>query len=312
MNPAFSVIIFTTLAGAAQGLVLTLALAVLLGALSPTAAMLAPALLLSLVMLLAGLVSSFFHLGHPERAWRAAMMWRTSWLSREVIVLPAFIGAVALWWFSVRAGGGNLLWPVLCIALALALWLCTGMIYACIRFIQEWSHPITVVNFVLMGMSAGLILCSLLAQLNGQGDFAARLMPWALALTVVAWASRMVSLRRNAGLKPVSSLQSATGIRSQKLQQKSMGMSAGAFNTREFFHHASEMAFKQVKLAFILLAFAVPVAFLVGAMNTGDAQVCLQLLCLAALVQYLGLLAERWFFFAQARHPQNLYYQIVS
>jgi len=29
----------------------------------------------------------------------------------------------------------------------------------------------------------------------------------------------------------------------------------------------------------------------------------------AALVQYVGLLAERWYFFAQANHPQNIYYQ---
>jgi len=29
-------------------------------------------------------------------------------------------------------------------------------------------------------------------------------------------------------------------------------------------------------------------------------------------VQYIGLLAERWFFFAQSNHPQNLYYQTVS
>jgi DMSO reductase anchor subunit len=28
--------------------------------------------------------------------------------------------------------------------------------------------------------------------------------------------------------------------------------------------------------------------------------------------QVPGLLAERWLFFAQARHPQNLYYQTVS
>ncbi len=34
------------------------------------------------------------HLGHPERAWRAAGMWRTSWLSREVIALPAFMAGV--------------------------------------------------------------------------------------------------------------------------------------------------------------------------------------------------------------------------
>jgi DMSO reductase anchor subunit len=33
---------------------------------------------------------------------------------------------------------------------------------------------------------------------------------------------------------------------------------------------------------------------------------------LACVCQALGLLAERWFFFAQARHPQNIYYQVVS
>jgi len=32
----------------------------------------------------------------------------------------------------------------------------------------------------------------------------------------------------------------------------------------------------------------------------------------AFAVQYLGLLAERWYFFADAKHPQNLYYQTIS
>ena len=36
------------------------------------------------------------------------------------------------------------------------------------------------------------------------------------------------------------------------------------------------------------------------------------LLAAAFTLQYLGLLAERWFFFAQAKHPQNLYYQAIS
>jgi DMSO reductase anchor subunit len=35
------------------------------------------------------------------------------------------------------------------------------------------------------------------------------------------------------------------------------------------------------------------------------------LLLLAFAVQYVGLLFERWFFFAQANHPQNLYYQTI-
>ena len=29
-------------------------------------------------------------------------------------------------------------------------------------------------------------------------------------------------------------------------------------------------------------------------------------------LQAPGLLADRWYFFAQAKHPQNLYYQVVS
>ena len=33
---------------------------------------------------------------------------------------------------------------------------------------------------------------------------------------------------------------------------------------------------------------------------------------LAFAVQYLGLMAERWYFFAEARHPQNLYYQSIA
>ena len=35
------------------------------------------------------------------------------------------------------------------------------------------------------------------------------------------------------------------------------------------------------------------------------------LLSAAFIIQYVGLLAERWFFFAQANHPQNLYYQTI-
>ena len=36
------------------------------------------------------------------------------------------------------------------------------------------------------------------------------------------------------------------------------------------------------------------------------------LFAVAFVAQYAGLLAERWYFFAQANHPQNLYYQAIS
>jgi DMSO reductase anchor subunit len=63
-----------------------------------------------------------------------------------------------------------------------------------------------------------------------------------------------------------------------------------------------------MKLGFLLLAFVLPALLLVW----GIASAAVLPWLLAVLVQAPGLLAERWFFFAQAKHPQNLYYQVVS
>ena len=308
MHPAWSVIVFTTVAGAAQGLVVALAGAMLLGVpLDP--GYLDRALLLALLMLVVGLCASFLHLGRPERAWRAVMMWRTSWLSREVIVLPAFIGVVALWWLALRSGWPAPWLPVLVIAMALLLWLCTAMIYVCIRFIQEWAHALTVVNYTLIGLASGALLAAALAVVLDQPVYARTVLRWALSATVLAWVTRTIALRRNATLKPKSNLQSATGILSPKLVQKSMGMSAGSFNTREFFHGASAAAVRHIRWALHGLGFFVPALLMMLALHFGAP---LALLPLAFVIQAVGLMAERWLFFAQARHPQNLYYETVS
>ena len=310
MHPAFSILFFTTLAGTAQGLLVLLAAAVLLGAALPTGFLLV-SVAVAEVLLVAGLAASFLHLGHKMRAWRAVLMWRTSWMSREVIVLPAFIVLVALWWLALLTGAGSAsrtILPVLLLLGALVLWYCTAMIYACLRFIEEWTHPLTVINFMLIGLSSGLLLGCALGALAGQNSFVLLASPWALAATLAAWATRAMALRRNAAIKHRSTLQSATGIQATRLVQKSMGMSAGAFNTREFFHGARAATLKHVKLGFLLLCFALPSMLLLWALAS---QTTLPIL-LAALLQAPGLIAERWFFFAQAKHPQNLYYQVVS
>jgi DMSO reductase anchor subunit len=309
MNPAWSVIFFTTLAGAAQGMVVTLALSKLTGLAPNGQGFTAGVLLVALVMLLVSLLASFLHLGHPERAWRAVLMWRTSWLSREVIVLPAFIAAVALWWWMVQSGrGSSVKLMMLVVVLAALLWLCTAMIYACLRFIAEWAHALTVVNYALIGLASGCTLLAALASVRHESGYMLGLAPWALGLTLAAWATRTLALWRNAGLKPRSTLQSATGIQHAHLRQHSMGMSAGAFNTREFMHGMSLLVLQRVRWALHGLCFALP-ALLVGAGFSTGAHA---LLPLAVAVQALGLLAERWFFFAQAQHPQNLYYQVVA
>ena len=106
MHPAWSVILLTTLIGVGQGLFLALytgqvyALANLLPT-QQSREFFATGSALSLVFLVAGLAASFAHLGRPERAWRSATQWRTSWLSREVIVLPLSMLLIAAY------GGGH-------------------------------------------------------------------------------------------------------------------------------------------------------------------------------------------------------------
>ncbi len=89
-----------------------------------------------------------------------------------------------------------------------------------------------------------------------------------------------------------------------------MGMSAGAFNTREFFHGRSIAMLRHLRWLFLVLGFAAPAVLMALALLGAPPQA--PWWALACALQAPGLLAERWYFFAQARHPQNLYYQVVS
>ena len=326
MHPAFSVIFLTTLIGAGQGLFLALFTADTYQTLGLTHARadsgfyaLGGGLALSLLGL--GLFASFFHLGHPERAWRAAARWRTSWLSREVIALPVFMGLVALYgglhYLGVDInlpgvdsdqGIGRLTWAVglLATLAAFALYVCTGMIYASIKFIQEWACALTVINYTLLGMASGFTLATAFAA-YAEPDLIALFGNWAIILTVLALLTRAASLIRNGRIKYKSSLQTAIGVRHNQIVQKSRGFMGSSFNTREFFHGKGPLFLKTVKWSFLLLVFPLPLILLGLGMSSEDES----LLALAIGLQYLGLIAERWFFFAQASHPQNLYYQTI-
>jgi sulfite dehydrogenase (quinone) subunit SoeC len=312
MHPAFSVIFLTTLIGIAQGLFLAV-FAVDLGIQFALIEYQPPAFIIygsALAVLLTGLglLCSFWHLGRPERAWRAATMWRTSWLSREVIVLPAFGASVLAYCigYTLDTDWSNLA-GVVAVVCCVALFVCTGMIYACLRFLQEWASPLTLLNYFLLGCASGFTVATLLSAMLAQ-ELTESLAVWSIGLITVALAVRAAMLARNARLRPKSTLQSAIGVKHPKVQQKSQGQMGGSFNTREFMHGRSRGFLRSVKWAFLLLAFLLPALLLWLGISVG----AVTLLALAVVVQYVGLLAERWFFFAQANHPQNLYYQVIS
>ncbi|HQS59239.1 MAG: DMSO reductase [Gallionellales bacterium 35-53-114] len=324
MKPPFSVIFLTTLIGVGQGLFLALYTGQLysffdLLPAQDSRSFYATGSIIALVFLGAGLFASFFHLGHPERAWRSAAMWRTSWLSREVIVLPAFIGTVFLYgvahWFNFNApmielSGSHQVDITLILGaagtfLSFALFISTGMIYACLRFMQEWHTPLTPINFTLFGGASGFLLASVFAAMAAPqltGFYAG----WAIILTALAFISRSASLWRNSRIKPKSSLSTAIGIKHPNIVQISQGSMGGSFNTRAFFHGKSAAFIRTIKPGFIVLTFILPLILLVPGLSSP------KLLVAAFVIQYAGLLAERWFFFAEANHPQNLYYQKVA
>jgi DMSO reductase anchor subunit len=327
MHPAFSVIFLTTLIGAGQGLFLALFTVESYAAfdLLPKQSneFYATGSAIALLLLAGGLIASFFHLGRPERAWRSATQWRTSWLSREVIVLPAFMGTVFLYaaahWLEINPVFAQLpsgapvnvtaVLGTIGTVLAFALFVCTGMIYACLRFLREWHTPLTVANYILLGGASGFTLAALYSAWAAPG-LAHFFGGWALLITAIGLVSRAASLIRNARLKPRSTLQSAIGIKHPHIVQKTQGAMGGSFNTREFFHGRSAGFLRSLKWWFLAAAFAIPILLL--GMSISESEPEIPLLIIAFAIQYAGLLVERWFFFAQANHPQNLYYQSVA
>jgi len=323
MKPAFSVIFLTTLIGAGQGLFLAYYSAewlVLLNMLQPASSdNSALAAGISFLLLAAGLLASFFHLGHPERAWRAAAMWRTSWLSREVIALPAAMATVFAY-AVIRFGAldfqlltlGKI--PVslstlvgfLAVLAIFALFICTAMIYASLKFLRQWHSPLTVLNFLLMGAASGFSLATVLAVALAAGPFG-YFSTMAILLTLAALVSRMFSLSRNRNLRSPSTLQSAIGVHHPTIRQMAQGAMGGSFNTRAFMHSYGAGVVRLARRFFLMGGFVLPVLLL----YFSDAD-SLLICAVAVLLQFLGLLTERWYFFIEAEHPQNVYYQMIS
>jgi DMSO reductase anchor subunit len=311
VRPAWSVLLLTTMLGAGQGLFLALfaldAWDAARGQASQAPWFVAAAVLGSLALTGGGLAASFFHLGHPERAWRSAAMWRTSWLSREVIVLPLFMALVALYGLLHWMGRlqGALAVGTLAAAACIALYLCTAMIYACLKFLQEWHSPLTVTNFILLGSASGLTLASALAAWLQPG-LARGYVAAALIVGALGYLGRLAALARNARLRPKSTLATAIGVKHPKITQISQGAMGGSFNTREFFHGRPREVVRAARWMLLALVFPAPALLMFAGPQSAP------VLGAAFLLQYAGLLAERWYFFAEAKHPQNLYYQAIA
>lgn len=287
MKPALSIVCFTVLSGAGLGLAVFIAAA---GDL-PSGRHVA-AVLTSLLLVGGGLGASVFHLANPKNAWRAFMRVRTSWLSREAVLAAVFFPLMLLYAFAAD-------WGALRAAVALVALLtvyCTAMIYQSLKPIQQWHHPLTAVNYLLLALLSGSVLFHF---------FTEQLMPWAtVALTVAAAGGKYCHYRRIGACRDIR-ISHATGFSRAQAKLLDAGHTGPTFLTREFIYQQPAAVLLQRRRLALGLSFAAPLA----ALAVFAASLPL-LAALAAAAMFGGLLLERWLFFAEAHHSVRAYHGV--
>jgi DMSO reductase anchor subunit len=310
MNPALSIIFFSTASGAGFGLLMLTGIAAPLGLVPQNAGFGFVSLVVAAALAVAGLLSSTLHLGRPERAWRAFSQWRTSWLSREGVFsvltfVPAAIFGIG-WLFFGRTDGVIGLCGIVAAALAGATILCTGMIYASLKPIRQWHNRWVAPIYLLLGLMAGLLLLDLIVR------FWARPVGIpALTLVVIAfaWWLKERYWRFIDMTAAPSTIATATGLgRRGKVRMLEPPNTEENYLLKEMGFRIARKHRIRLRLVARVTAFAAPLLATLVALLAGSALAA----AVAVLSAALGLVVERWLFFAEAKHTVMLYYGAES
>ena len=287
MHPAPSIILFTTLSGLGFGLLFWLGI----GALVPTGAMAFVWFTIAYALAVGGLVSSLFHLGRPERAWKSFSQWRSSWLSREGVAAVATLLVMALYGAGLvffRDAWAPLGW--LGALGAVTTVFTTSMIYTQMKTVPRWRHWSTPAIF--LGLSLG-----------GGGLLAAQLWP-AVVLLLLTGAIQLYAWVRGDGALAASGtdLASATGLGDRGAIRAFEPPHTGSnYLLREFVFVVGRRHSTVLRVLALGFGVVIPAALLALAFG--------HVVGLVAVASHLaGVLALRWLFFAEAEHVVGLYY----
>ncbi len=307
MHPAYSVIFFTTASGAGYGLLFWLSLAQLFGQMPGGRWFGFFAIALALLLITAGLLSSTLHLGRPERAIGAFSQWRSSWLSREgvaavVTYVPA--GLLALFYlFGISSGLAPVLGALAAIG-AVATVYCTGMIYGSLRTIRQWNHPLVPYIYLAFAGSTGAILFGFLASLIGAASIGLLIATLFLiglgtSLKIAYWKAvdadpgqytreMALGLPQLGKARPLDPPHSTPNF-----VMREMGYSVAR-------NHAAKL--RKIVMACLMIAPVLLVILALLAPLDG------LWMLLAVVAAGIGIVTERWLFFAEAEHVSQLFY----
>ncbi len=301
---------FTVTSGAGYGMLAVLGYGAATRLLQPNAKFGLAAFALALALVVAGLLSSLLHLGRPERSWRAMSQWRSSWLSREgsmalLTFVPTLPFAVA-WSLFGENSGLFALCGVLAGILALATVFCTGMIYASLKPIHQWHNRWVVPGYLVMAIMTGALWINVLLQSRGLSRpsvaaIAAGAALVGMVLKIGYWRYVDTSSAR-------STPQTATGLdQFGKVTLLDPPHTQENFLLREMGYRLARKHAWQLRRISLSFGFFVPfvLAGLTVAVTGRFATIAALIAAVSAIV---GVLIERWLFFAEAKHTVMLYY----
>jgi len=309
VHPAYSVIFFTTASGAGYGALILLGINAMFGHLPADRWLGFAAMGVALGLVTAGLLSSTLHLGHPERAWRAVSQWRSSWLSREgVLALITFVpaGLFGIGWVFAGQTGGVWAWfgggaAVLSVLTVYA----TGMIYASLKPIPRWNNRWVTPIYLAFSLATGAIWLYALLRLFGLNPYPLAI--FGAVMGAAAWAAKHGYWRFIDSAPATATTGSATGLGDQKpvrlleaphLEENYLQREMGFQIARK---HAEKL--RRVALTCGVIGL---VLLLIAAASSGAPGVLAAVA--ATVLSALGVLVERWLFFAEAKHAVTLYY----
>ena len=310
MHPALSVILFTTASGAGYGMLFWLGVFAVTNTLPPDRFFAPVSLALALAAITGGLISSTFHLGHPERAWRAISQWRSSWLSREGLValvtyIPAGLFGIGLVFFH-RSDGFWAACGGLAAAGAVSSVVCTAYIYRSLKPVQRWANAWVVPNYLALAAMTGALWPAALGALFGIERPA---FTWlVVALAVPAALLKLAYWRYIDGTASASTAASATGLGAiGQVRLLDPPHTSDNYLLKEMgFRIARRHASRLRRISFIA-AFVLPVLLMLAGLYVGGTTLII-LSLIAAPLSTFGVLIERWLFFAEAKHTVTLYY----
>ncbi len=287
MHPAPSVIFFSVFSGLGFGLLVWLGL----GIPAVTGGSAFAFFAIAYILAVGGLISSTFHLGHPERALKAFSQWRSSWLSREgvcavaALVLMALYGA-GLVFFETRWS----IFGVLGALFSLATVFTTSMIYAQLKTVPRWNMPLTPVNFLSLSLAGGALLA-------GQVSAALVLILIAGIVQGVTW---MLGDKRfdESGTNIATGTQLGNVGSVRAFEPPHTGTN---YLLREFVYVIGRKHASKLRVISLLLMSILPFLLLLLPFNHF-------LAVIAVLAHVAGVLVARWLFFAEAEHVVGLYY----